>query len=439
MTKRQYLLVYLISLIFFGAVSWLQKTPGYMDAAYYYSVGQQIATGKGFFEPFIWNYLSNPTALPTLAFTYWMPFASILSALGMFCFHSTAYYAARVPFIFLTALIPLFNLYFSSLFSQKKGVQILAGLIGIVSGYYLPYLTITETFVPFFVFGAIFFVLADKLLRKKQSEAKTRTLLLLLGCTAGLMHLTRADGLFWLVGSMIIIFLSLKNEKRSFFHKVIPFLLSLLGYLVVMSPWYVRNLHLFNSLFPPGSNLALYFTNYNDLFAFPITNINVTHLFQSGIRNILLVRLNAGLSNLQSLVGIVGGILLFPFMVAGIWVLRKEKMVQFSLFMLALTFLVMSFIFPFAGERGGFFHSATAMQCFFWGITPIGFEYLITKLALVRKWEPARSLRLLGGTLIAGLFIISAILFVNKVYVRSVTQKNTWDETLEIIKPWTSF
>jgi hypothetical protein len=434
MSKKQYLLVYFASLTFFGAVSLLQKTPGYMDAAYYYSVGQQIATGKGFFEPFIWNYLSSPTILPAPAFTYWMPFAGILSALGMFCFRSTTYLAARVPFILLSAFIPLFNIYFSSLFSHKKAVHILAGVIGITSGYYLPYLTITETFVPFFVLGAIFFILSDKLIREKQSGLQQRTFRLLLGCTAGLMHLTRADGFFWLVGSWIIIFLLSNNEKNSLRSKVPLFGLSLLGYLVVMSPWYIRNLTQFKSLFPPGSNLAIYFTNYNDLFNFPVTQINAFHLFQSGISQILIVRLNAGLSNLESLIGTVGEILLFPFMAAGIWYLRKEKLVQFSLVMLSLTFIVMSFVFPFAGQRGGFFHSATALQCFFWGITPIGFEYLITKLAVFRKWEPARSLRLLGGTLIVGLFIFSAILFVNKVFTSSTTQKYTWDENSQNYK-----
>ena len=38
--------------------------PGYTDA-YYYAVGaRQLHAGRGFTEPFVWNYLDPPAALP---------------------------------------------------------------------------------------------------------------------------------------------------------------------------------------------------------------------------------------------------------------------------------------------------------------------------------------------------------------------------------------
>jgi len=431
MTKRQYLLLYFVSLAFFGALGLLQKTPGYMDAAYYYSVGKQIAMGKGFTEPFIWNYLASPTALPVTAFTYWMPLAGILSAIGMTVFHSSAYWAARVPFLFLAGTIPLFNVYFASLFSQKKLTLFLAAAAGLACGYYLPYLTITETFVPYFVLGGTFFVLAYKLSIQKQAHLKQICFALLLGLTAGLMHLTRADGLLWLVGSWLLL-LFFWDFPKTYIRKQFGLCgVTLLGYLIIMGPWYIRNLQQFKNLFPPGSNLAIYFTNYNDLFAFPISQINLAHFLNSGIGQIILARLNAGIANIESLTGIVCEILLLPFMAAGLWQLRKEKLVQFSLVMLTAIFLVMTVVFPFAGQRGGFFHSITALQCFFWGVTPIGFELLITKLAQIRKWKAERSLYLLGGTLVFFLVILSFIFFTQKVFGKTIAQKFTWDERYE--------
>ena len=424
-------MLYFVSLAFLGALGLLQKTPGYMDAAYYYSVGKQIAVGKGFTEPFIWNYLASPTVLPAPAFTYWMPLAGILSAIGMMAFHSTTYWAARVPFLLLAGLIPLFSVYFASLFSQKKLNVFLAAAAGLACGYYLPYLTITETFVPYFVLGGIFFVLAHKLSIQKQSHLKQVGLALLLGLIAGLMHLTRADGLLWLAGSWLLLLFFLGSQKTDIRKQFELCGITLLGYLIIMSPWYIRNLQQFKSLFPPGSNLAIYFTNYNDLFAFPISQINLARFLNSGIGPIILARLNAGLANIESLIGIVGEILLLPFMVTGLWQLRKEKLIQFSLVMLSVIFLIMTFLFPFAGQRGGFFHSITALQCFFWGVTPIGFEFLITRLAQIRKWKAERSLRLLSGTLTFFLVILSFIFFTQKVFSKTTAQKFTWDERYE--------
>ena len=45
-----------------------QSTPGYMDADYYFGGGLQLVTGHGFTEPFIWNFLNDPTGLPRVSY-----------------------------------------------------------------------------------------------------------------------------------------------------------------------------------------------------------------------------------------------------------------------------------------------------------------------------------------------------------------------------------
>ena len=82
MNWRHYLVLFVIGLAVPFAVSRYQSLPGYMDADYYFAGGIQLATGKGFTEPYIWNYLSDPQTLPTPSHTYWMPLASIVSAIG---------------------------------------------------------------------------------------------------------------------------------------------------------------------------------------------------------------------------------------------------------------------------------------------------------------------------------------------------------------------
>ena len=83
MNWRHYLILFLVGLAVPIAVSRYQNLPGYMDADYYFAGGIQLAQGKGFTEPYIWNYLSDPQRLPNPSHTYWMPLASIISALGM--------------------------------------------------------------------------------------------------------------------------------------------------------------------------------------------------------------------------------------------------------------------------------------------------------------------------------------------------------------------
>ena len=50
---------------------WIQA-PGYMDADYYFATGQELSRGRGFVEPFIWNYLDDPSGLPHPSHLYWL-------------------------------------------------------------------------------------------------------------------------------------------------------------------------------------------------------------------------------------------------------------------------------------------------------------------------------------------------------------------------------
>lgn len=425
MSKRTYFLIYVGSAVFFAALSFLQKTPGYMDAAYYYSSGIQLATGKGLVEPFIWNYLSNPVSLPVPAFSYWMPMAALLSALGMVICGTTTYWAARIPFILLAGTLPILTILIARRFTQKKYLYLSAGVLALVGGYYLPYYGVTETFVPYLVLGAVFCLLAGQITEKESSPKSRYYWMLLLGVVAGLMHLTRADGILWLAGSWLVVVLlpDVKWKQRLQF-----LLLCTVGYLAVMAAWYLRNLSVFHSLFPAGTNLSLFFTNYNDLFVYPISQLNILHLLSNGWSSFVAIRFSAVLSNLGDLLGASGGIILFPFTIAAIWMNRKHKLVSFSLIMLGVTFIAMSFVFPFAGERGGFFHSAGALQCFFWSLTPLGIENLITRVANWRKWKVERAIKLLGTTLLAVFLLISAGILFSKTFGNGSELNPGWDQ-----------
>ena len=427
MNKKKYIWVYLLSLGFFIAISLLQKTPGYMDASYYYAMGKQIAAGKGGSEPFIWNYLANPVSIPAVSFTYWMPFTAILAAFGMILVHSTAYWAARLPFILLAGFIPVISVFFASGCTKDKYLQIMSAIFGILSAYYLVYQTISETFVPYIVLGGLFLILLQKIF---SNINHTRWFFyFLLGITAGALHLTRADGVLWVITAGFVILFLLLKAKIPLKKSIGDLLLIVLGYFVVMSPWYIRNLSIFGSLFPNGSNLAILFTQYDDIFTFSAAKINLAAFLSTGAADILSVRLNSMWSNIKNLIGTAGEIILFPFIAVAFWKLRKNRLTQFALLMLLEIFILMSLVFSFAGARGGFIHSVSSLQCYFWGIAPIGFEEVIRKLATKRKWKVERSIPLLGNTLLAVLALLSVGIFYSKVFqFDGSTTKQVWDQ-----------
>lgn len=130
-----------------------QAQPGYMDA-YYYTVGaQQLAAGRGFTEPFIWNYLDDPPGLPRPSHQYWMPLPSILASLSMRIF-GVNFRAAQIPFVLLSALLPVIAYAVAWQTSANRRHAWAAGLFVIFSGYFVPFWAVPETFAPFAVFGS---------------------------------------------------------------------------------------------------------------------------------------------------------------------------------------------------------------------------------------------------------------------------------------------
>lgn len=82
MSWKYYLLFGCLSLMILIPISFVQTTPGYLDAEYYcataaYSKRQRLL------EPFIRNYLNSFYSIHQPAFDFWMPLPSYLAALEM--------------------------------------------------------------------------------------------------------------------------------------------------------------------------------------------------------------------------------------------------------------------------------------------------------------------------------------------------------------------
>jgi hypothetical protein len=381
MNWRHYAILFVVGWIVPFTISRFQALPGYMDADYYFAGGLQLANGKGFTEPYIWNYLDDPDGLPHPSHTYWMPLASIVSASGMWITGQSTYAAGRLAFILLSACVPLLTAALAFRVSRQVRLAIVSGFLSIFSLYYAPFMPVPDNYALFMLLGAAFLLLAS-------SEQKW--IPVALGALAGLMTLARSDGLLWLgLAGLTVMWKNsykkdgTKNTFREWLRlSVLAGLLVILGYLLIMGFWHARNLWLFGSLLAPGGGRLLWIQDYNETFIYPASELSRESFLRAGWDLAVRNRLDALTTNLGTVIGVQGVVFLVPFVLIGLWQLRHDLRSKIAVTGWLILFLVMTFVFPFAGWRGSFFHAGAAFQPYWWVLAPLGLD---TFIAWIRR------------------------------------------------------
>jgi hypothetical protein len=423
MTRREMTFLFLAGLVMVSLVACFQTVPGYMDADYYYAGGLRLVRGNGFTETYLWNYLDNPQSLPHPSHGYWFPFASILAAFGMWITGQQAFWAARLGFILVGALVPLVTAWLAYSLTSRREVALISGLLAVFPSYQAPFLPTTDNFGLFMLFGGLFFVLFSPTDKKS---------ILALGLVAGLMNLSRSDGLLWLAVGLFGIFLKLYQNRpstTSFSRSVLslfPAYFSfitffVLGYFLVMIPWFIRNLNVFGTPLTPAGSRVLWMTQYDDTFAYPATRINLQNWLAAGWQSALAGRWWAFKLNFANAFAVQGGILLTPFILLGLWQLRADLRVRLGILVWSGLFVLMTLVFPFAGARGSFIHAGAAFQPLWWAAAPVGLDFLVSK-ARQRGWFTAAAFHLFRVSLVVAM----AALTLSLVYIRVV--QTDWAE-----------
>jgi len=405
MNWRHYAVLFVIGLSVPWAVSQYQSLPGYMDADYYFAGGIQLATGKGFTEPYIWNYLSDPQGLPTPSHTYWMPLASIVSAIGMWLTSQTTYSAGRFPFILLSACVPLLTATLAFELSRNRLSAMAAGLLSIFSLFYAPFMPVPDNYALFMLLGGAFLLLAPQ---------HQKWIPVALGGLAGFMTLARSDGLLWLgLAGLVVIWKSAiksngeKNSFREWIVQIIPGgVMVLVGYLIVMGGWHYRAWTLFHSVLTPGGGRLLWLQDYGETFIYPAEKLTYQHFLQAGWGVALQNRIDAFNSNLNTAIFAQGGLILLPFILLGMWQIRKEFRTKIAVTGWLITFVVMTVVFPFAGSRGSFHHAGAAFQPLWWAAAPMGVQSVLDWLQRRDRFTDKNAPHIFQG-----LLVILAILF----------------------------
>ncbi len=371
--------------------AWFLHQPGYTDACYYAVGARQLEAGQGFSEPLVWNYLDPPASLPQPGYRYWMPLAAMTGWLGLALFGSS-FRAMQVPFVLLSALLPAVACLLAWELTGRRRHAVLAGLLAVFPGFYAHVLVLPDNFAPFALAGSVCLWAAGRGLRDGRPLWFG-----VAGLAAGVGHLARADGLL-LTGVALLAALAGATRGPA---RLLPPASCLLGYLLVMGPWLVRNWQAFGTPLAGTGIRTAFLTTYDDMFAYgrPLT---LQSYLAWGWGAILASKGEALLLNLERLW--VEGLLivLLPFTALGLWQLRRQRLLWPFFLYLPLLFLTMTFLFTFPGLRGGLFHSGGALLPFFFAAAGPGLEEALLRAAgrfphwQVRKAWPVFSAGLVG-------------------------------------------
>lgn len=394
MPRRDLLFLFVLAVLVNGVLAYFVTEPGYIDDAYYFGGALRLVQGQGFTEPYFWSYLGAPQALPHPSHLYWMPLTSMLAAASMQLFGQT-FRAAQIPLILAASLLPLVAYLTGWAATHQRRHALGAGLLTIFCGFYAGYWATTDAFGLFGLTAS-----ASLLLLGLSTERDDWRWELGAGLFAGLAHLTRADGLLLvLVGLCLYAFVWFRQSGPK--NRTVRAMgLLLLGYLLVMIPWFVRNLSVSGSPLGSGGLNTVWLTDYNDLFRYP-NQPDLAHYLAAGWPLILQSKWDALVTNLQHILAEEMLLFIAPFILIGFWQMRKRTLFWPVLLEAMGLYVAMTLVFTFPGPRGGLFHSGTAMLPAFMVAGLVGLDAAIDWVSARRpNWKPETAKRNFTGMLI---------------------------------------
>lgn len=426
-TARDYILpppLLVFTLIVGVIMAALIAHPGYTDAYYYFNAGQRLIDGYGLTDAGVWTYLGLPDSvrgLPVPSHLYWMPLTSFIAAAGMGAGRS--FDAAQIPFVILYVVLVSVGYAVGLKLSGRRFIAWLVAILVMSGGYFAPHFTTTDNFALYGVVGGLCLLYAGF-----GRERESRGWFAFAGLFAGLAHLTRADGVLLLFVVVAVALLPVRTERgyRLPTNALIHVALPVIAYLFVMSPWMIRTLSVTGSLLPAGGLQTAWMTTYDQIVNYP-GRVDLVESLATGSAALLQTRLDAITNNLGTLIAVEGMIVLFPFMLIEAWARRRERFLHAFLLYSILLHVVMTFVFPLPGYRGGLFHSAAALFPFWMALGVLGLERAIVWVAKRRRWQARSAIRFFFQVLVIFALGFSASIFLPRARAWSIDNTNFYN------------
>lgn len=368
--RRDMLLLITLGIAARAATAALLRHPGYIDAAYYYAVARNVASGRGLTEDFIITYLVPAHQVIHPSNLWWLPGASLL-LVPFFWVFGSAWWVALLPNILLTGTLPILGYLLGQELLGTRRAALAAGLLTITSGFYYPlYDPMPDNFGLYaWTAGAALLLIMRGMGGKPRQFA-------LAGALIGLANLARAEAPILLLVAAVVWWQTRRQPVRTpsaerfagtnaiTHYRSLPLpvwsLFALLGlYIVVMAPWFARNLLLVGAPLPPGGLQGAWLRTYDDFFSYGKTITPATYLAW-GVAPILGSKLYTIGITLRQLAAVMDFVLA-PFAALGLWRLRRDTRALPWLLYLIISYLGLTLVFTFPTLYGSVLHSAVAV------------------------------------------------------------------------------
>jgi hypothetical protein len=389
-----------ITAVFFGE-------PAYPDSFYYVNVAHQLAAGNGFQVDYIWNFvdvggrLPDPAFLPIPSNAHWMPLAALIQVPFIWLLGPTPL-ASGLPFWLIGAAAAPLTWAIARDAGLSRGMQIAGGLMAAAPAAASVYLSQPDNFGLFMTLGALSLWLCGRGLRGD------RRAFVLGGAVVGLATLSRNDGILLGLPFALAFLLELVRCRPDAVR--IGWRAALLcasAFVLITSPWWLRQLAVFGSLTPSGSSgRILWISDYRELYSIEGEPPTLRSFLEQGPAAILASRL-AGLGSALTIFAAVP--LLFflaPFTLIGAWLRRRDPAFAPWLVYAITLFAFSALLFAVHVPYGTFLHSAVALLPHAYLLALIGIAAAVQRVAARRSsWDAPRATAIFTATALAGTLV----------------------------------
>lgn len=419
--------LYVLALAVRAVLVALFPDPAYPDSFYYVDVAQAIAAGHGLNVDFVWifaevgNRLPNPAVLPIPSNAHWLPLASFLQAPFVSILGPTAF-ASALPGLLIGSLVAPLTWLIARDAGARPIVGVAAGVLSAIPGAATVFMAQPENFAILHPLVA-----ATLWLTARGLKGDGRSFVLA-GLLAGLATLARNDGIL-LGGAIGLVWLAdrvrswrARRGSRSWSRvddrPAIPVAAAVgaLGlFLLVIGPWWLRQLAVFGSISPTSSTgVALWIrhiSEWNSITANP----SFERFLAQGWGAIISSRIEGFVAAAGNFAVMIASVVLLPFLLVGAIARRHARDFGPWFLYTFIAFAGATLLYPLHVPGGAFIHTAIGLAPHAAILSVEGILVVVGWLARRRsRWDEGPAGTIFVWAIVA-LVVASAVIFTRPV------------------------
>ena len=442
--------LFLIALTIRAVLAALTPDPAYPDPAYYVDIARNLAAGKGFTENFLWTFIdvggripANPH-LPVPSNAHWAPLASMVQVPFIWLLGPTQL-ASLLPFVLVGALAAPLGWAIARDAGASPLVQVGSGILGAVPGLTTVFMAQPDNFALTMVLGGTALWFTSRGLRGHARSFVAAGLLI------GLATLARTDGALLAAAPAAAFAWDRWRAWRTArvtppeppgapagaSHPgqapasarpgapAIPFVAAVgcaLAFLVVVGPWWIRQLAVFGSISPSTGYGILWLRSFAELDSVTAPRTLAAFLAQP-LGALVGSRVMGFVAAIGIYLALVCAMFLAPFAAVGWWIRRRSTETGPWLVAALVLLLFSGLLFAIHVPNGMFLHASVSLA-------PVTYWLAMEGIVAVAGWVAARrrSLDAVRLARLLGVAVLALVIAGSALAATSV--RAGWESTL---------